>query len=131
MLNLGHSDTADEFIVAVRNAMWESRTDGTAYMRDPPLHVFRVTPLTEAAANLFPAPRLRVRGTGQTEMELANKLGLLRQRIVAANPGLYAADLAPRPNFYEGYDYIQRGIDPWGDSRDAFFLTAGYLPEFG
>ena len=131
MLNLGHGDTADEFIIAVRNAMWQNQTNGDAYMQNPPLSVFRVTPRVQATADPFPVPRLRVRGTGQTEMDLMNKLGQLRQRIVAANPGLHAADIAARPNFYEGYDYIQRGIDPWGDSRDAFFLTAGYLPEFG
>jgi hypothetical protein len=131
MLNLGHGDTADELIILVRNAMWQNQADGDSYIQNPPLHLFRVTPRTETIANPFPAPRLRVRGTGQTEMELMNKLGLLRQGIVAANPGLYAADIATRPNFYEGYDYIQRGIDPWGDARDAFFLTAGYLPEFG
>jgi hypothetical protein len=131
MLNLGHGQTADELLIAARNAMWQNQADGDAYIQNPPLHIFRVTPRTETIANPFPAPRLRVRGTGQTEMDLMNKLGLLRQRIVAANPGLYAADLVPRPTFYEGYDFIQRGIDPWGDSRDAFYLTAGYVPEWG
>lgn len=133
MLNLGHGDTADELNITLRNAMWEkgAEADGDSYIQNPPLHVFRVTPRTETIANPFPAPRLRIRGTGHTEMDLMNKLGLLRQRIVAANSGLYAADTVPRPNDYEGYDYIQRGIDPWGDARDALFLYAGYLPEFG
>jgi hypothetical protein len=131
MLNLGHGDTADEFIIAVRNAMWQNQTDGDAYMQNPPLSVFRVTPRVQATASTFPVPHLRVRGTGQTEMDLMKTLGLLRQGILASNSGLYATDIVPRPNFYEGYDYIQRGIDPWGDSRAAFFLTTGYLPEFG
>jgi hypothetical protein len=64
-------------------------------------------------------------------MDLMNKLGQLRQRIIDANLGLHATDIPSKPNWYEGFDYIQRGLDPWGDSRDAFFLTAGYLPEFG
>jgi hypothetical protein len=131
MLNLGHSDTADEFIIAIRNAMWQNQADGDAYMQSPPLNVFRLTPRNETIADPFPAPRLRVRGTGQTEMELMKKLDLLRQRIVAANSTLYAKDLATQTTAYEGYDYIQRGMDPWGDSRDAVFLTAGYVPEFG
>lgn len=131
MLNLGHGDTADDLFIAMRNAMWENKTDGDAYIQNPPLQLFRVTPRTDTIANPFPAPRLRVRGTGKTEMDLMNKLGLLRQRIITANSGLYAADIVARPNFYEGYDFIQRGLDPWGDARDAFYLTAGYLPEFG
>jgi hypothetical protein len=131
MLNLGHNDTADEFIIAIRNAMWQNQTDGDAYMLNPPLNVFRVTPRTEAIANPFPAPYLRVRGTGQTEMELMKKLDLLRQRIVAANSSLHPKAFATQTTAYEGYDYIQRGADPWGDSRDNLFLTAGYVPEFG
>ena len=131
MLNLGHGDTADEFIIAVRNAMWQNQTDGDAYIQNPPLSVFRVTPRVQATANPFPVPRLRVRGTGQTEMELMKKLGLLRQRIIAAKSPLYPKDLATQITVYEGYDYTQRGVDPWGDSRDAVYLTAGYVPEFG
>jgi hypothetical protein len=90
-----------------------------------------VTPRTPAIANPFPVPPLRIRGTGKTEMDLMNKLDQLRQGIIAANPGLQHTDIQSRPNFYEGFDYIQRWLDPWGDSRDALFLTAGYLPEFG
>ena len=130
ILNLGHGDAADEFIIAVRNAMWQVQTDGDAYMENPPLQVFRVTPRTEAIANPF-QPRLRVRGTGRTEVELTHELALLRQRIIAANPTLHPKDLATQTTAYEGYDYMQRGADPWGDSRDAVFLTGGYVPEFG
>ncbi len=131
MLNLGHGDTADELFIGLRNAMWQNRSEGDAYMQNPPLHLFRVTPRTETVANPFPAPRLRTRGTGESEMGLMNKLGLLRQRIVAANPGLHATDLTTQVAAYEGYDYIQRGVDPLGDARDALYLGAGYLPEFG
>jgi hypothetical protein len=130
MLNLGHGDTADELFVAMRNAIWEKETDGDAYIRNPPLHLFRVTPRTETIATPFPVPRLRVRGTGQTEMDLMNKLGLLRHGIIAANP-LYPKDLTTQVVVYEGYDYIQRGVDPLGDSRDPLWLAAGYVPEFG
>jgi hypothetical protein len=131
MLNLGDGDTADEFIIAVRNAMWQNQADGDAYMQNPPLHIFRVTPGGETIANPFPSPRLRVRGSGQTEMELTKKLGLLRQRIIEHHPSLSPADVATQTTAYEGYDYMQRGADPWGDSRDGLFLTAGYVPEFG
>jgi hypothetical protein len=88
MLNLGHGQTADELFIAVRNAMWQNQSEGDAYIQNPPLHLFRVTPRVETIANPFPVPRLRVRGTGQTEMDLMDRLALLRQRIVEANSGL-------------------------------------------
>jgi hypothetical protein len=131
MLNLGHGNTADELFIAMRNAMWQNQADGDAYVKNPPLTIFRATPHTEAAANPFPAPRLRVRGTGETEMDLMNKLAQLRQRIVDVNSGLYAKDLKTQATAYEGYDMIQTGVDPWGNARDAFYLVAGYAPEFG
>jgi hypothetical protein len=68
-------------------------------------------------------------------MDLMNKLGELRQGIIAANSGLHATDITSLPMCYEGYDYIQRRADPsqyqgyWGDSRDAFYLGVG-LPEW-
>ena len=130
MLNLGHGDTADELFIAMRNAIWQNQTEGDAYIQNPPLYLYRVTPRTETIANPFPVPRLRVRGTGQTEMELMNKLGQLRKGIIAANP-LYPTDLTTRAILYESNDSIQRGVDPLGDSRDPLWLAAGYLPEWG
>jgi hypothetical protein len=118
MLNLGHGETADELRIIARNAIWQDQTAGDLYIANAPqmLHIFRVTPRTPAEPNPFPAPGLRIRGTGQTEMDLMNKLGELREGIIAANPGLYAIDIPTKPTLYEGYDYIQRGVDPWGDS---------------
>lgn len=132
MLNLGHGDTADQFGIVLRNALWEegAEADGEAYIENPPFHLYRVTPPTETIANPFPVPPLRVRGTGQTEMDLMNKLGQLRDAIIEANPGYSYKDLPTEPKGYEGYDYVQRGVDPLGDSRDALALMAGYLPEY-
>jgi hypothetical protein len=129
MMNLGHSETADLLTIAVRNAIWTDPDAGSDYVSNPPLRVFRVTPRTAATANPFPAPPLRIRGTGRTEMDLANKLGELRQGIIAANTGMDAADITLIPMCYEGYDLIQRGIEWCGDSRDAFYVGAG-IPEY-
>jgi hypothetical protein len=131
MLNLGHRETADELRAGVRTAIWQDSAAGDAYVNNPPLKVFRVTPHPTATANPFPAPPLRIRGTGQTEMDLMNKLGQLRQGIIDANPGLNVIDIPSKPSSYEGYDFIQRGVDPWGDSRDALYITAGWVPEVG
>ncbi len=129
MLNLGHGPDADQLTIALRNAIWQDPIAGAAYMKNPPLHVFRVTPRVAATANPFAAPRLRVRGTGHTEMDLMNKLGQLREGLITGNAGLHATDIAVMPMCYEGYDLIQRGFRMCGDSRDALYIGAG-LPEY-
>lgn len=131
MLNLGLGEDADTIRLPTRNGMWDVQADGDAYVANPPLTVFRVTPHDPATLNPFPAPPLRVRGTGQTEMGLMNKLGQLRQGILSAHSGLYATEYVASPNWYEGFDYLQQGRDPRSDTRDGLLLTAGYLPDFG
>jgi hypothetical protein len=131
MLKLGYGDAADNLRIVPRTAIWDTPANRDAYMNNPPLQVFRVTPRTPANPNPFPAPALRVRGTGQTEMCLMNKLEELRAGIIAAHPGLVATDLPVAPGLYEGSDYIQRGADPWGDGRDCFYASSGYVPEIG
>ena len=88
MLNLGHGETADE--LRIRSARGDLAGPG----RRRRLH-------ERSAAQCFPrdatqpgeprihSPRhaLRIRGTGQTEMYLMNKLNQLREGIIAANPG--------------------------------------------
>ena len=132
MLNLGESDTADELTFKVRIGMSEGDPDAlTAYVDSAPtnLTVLRLTPRTTATANPFPVPPLRVRGTGQTEMDLMKKLDQLRQGIIAAHPGLHAVDIQSKPVGYEGYDYIQQGINPGADSRDTSFPRRGLPPR--
>jgi hypothetical protein len=133
VLNLGHTEAADELRITLRTGMADDPDALNAYINNAPqtINVFRLTPSTPATPNPFPMPSLRVRGTGHTELDLMNKLGQLRQGIIAANPGLYATDIQLKPNFYEGFDYIQRWIDPWGDSRDFFLLIGGWMPEWG
>jgi hypothetical protein len=131
MLNLGYGETADELRIVPRAAIWQVQAAGDDYMNNPPLQVFRVTPRTPADPNPFPAPDLRIRGTGHTEMYLMNKLEQLRVGIIAAHPGMVATDIPVSQTLYEGYDYIQRGVNPYGDGRDCFYVQAGYAPELG
>jgi hypothetical protein len=136
LFNLGYGDAGDEFAVVLRNALWEegAEDDGEAYIDNPPFSLYRVTPTTATVANPFPVRPLRVRGTGHTEMGLMKALDRLRDSIIDSvamvNPGYSHQDVLTEPKNYEGYDYIQRGIDPLGDARDAFGLFAGYLPEW-
>jgi len=134
MLKLGESDTADELTLKMRIGMVVGDPEPlAAYVRDAgtAVKVLRVTPTTTTTANPFPLPPLRVRGTGQTEMDLMSKVEQLRAGIIAANPGMHATDILSMPVGYEGYDYIQRRTAPGADSRDNLFLAAGYIPQFG
>jgi hypothetical protein len=134
MLKLGESDTADELTLKMRIGLVEGSPEPLeAYVRDAEtaVQVLRVTPTTALEADPFPVPPLRVRGTGQGEMDLMGKVDELRAGIIAANPGMHATDILSMPVGYEGYDYIQRHTTPGADSRDNLFLAAGYIPQFG
>jgi hypothetical protein len=131
MLNLGDDNRADDLRITLRNGpIWQKPAEGDAYIANPPITIFRVTPSASTYLDPFPATPLRVRGTGRTEMDLMNKQVELRAGILARNAGLNATDIPSQPYFYEGYDYIQRRLDPSGDTRDALFLTAGWVPEY-
>jgi len=123
MLNLGTGDDADELRILSRAAIWAVPEDGIAYMEDP------VTPHSKPDPDPFPVPKLRVHGTGQTEMDLMNKLGQLRKGIIEHYSGMDATDIDVSAPSNEGYNYIQRGVDPWGDSRDAFIVFGGYMKQ--
>jgi hypothetical protein len=130
MLHLGLDENADWLRIVLRNALWQDQDAGKAYINNLPLKIFRLTPRTPATENPFPAPPLRIRGTGRTEMGLTNKLAELRKNIIEANPGMDATDIVTIPMCYEGYDLIQRGnMELCGDSRDAFYVGAG-IPQF-
>jgi hypothetical protein len=131
MLNLGHGETADEFQITLRTAQFEHPDAGNQYIREAPgnLSILRVTPHNQTTADPFPMPRLRVRGTGESEMRLMNKLGELRAGMIAVNSGLHATDFlsSSQAAAYEDYDFLQREIAAEGGSRDAFFLCAGWM----
>ena len=130
LLNLGYGETADELRIGTRTAIWNKQSDADSYTSQPPLNVFRISPRMRATANLFPTPSLRIRGTGHSEMDLIKELDQLRQGIIAAHPGLHATDITPVRPVFDGYHYIQNGIDPLADTRDSLYLAAGYMPEY-
>lgn len=133
LLQLGYGTKADELTLKMRIGMVEGDPQPLkAYVENASkaLTVMRLTPDT-TSVNRFPVPELRVRGTGQTEMELVKDVNELRAGIIAAHPGLHVTDFGSKPVGYEGYDYIQQRINPGADSRDSLFLAAGFVPEFG
>jgi hypothetical protein len=143
MLKLGIGPGHDRFMILGRNAKWlngdAGEAAGLAYMNslnstDPtkpsPVSVFRVTPRAFSAANLnpFPAPELRVRGTGRTEMELLGKLDEVRDKLIDHYAGMgyvVAGEYTSGPGGYDGYDFIQQMKRAYLDSRDTIYVGAG------
>ena len=130
ILKFGLDANSDTFLIANRNALFADQNAGDAYVANPTLAVFRVTPQKPATLNPFPTPTLRVRGTGQTEIDLMPALDKLRQAIMDSNKEFTPTEYTTTPFAYEGYDYTQRGVTTLGDTRDALYLGAGFLPEF-
>lgn len=131
MLKLGLDEASDTLFILHRNALFSDRNVGDEYIAQPTLRVFRVTPQSTVTPNPFPAPPLRVRGTGQTEMELTPAVARLRQAILGFYPGLTATDYYSHQVGNDSYDYTQRGATAVIDTRDALYLSSGYWPEYG
>ena len=131
MLNLGIGASSDLLLILHRMALFTDPIAGKAFTDNPPLRAFRVTPRAAASGNPFPVPPLRIRGTGQTEMDLYHDLNRLRQAILDANSGFTATEYGTRPMAYDGYDYTQQSKNTFGDTRDTLYLGAGYVPDFG
>ncbi|MFI5166161.1 MAG: hypothetical protein ACHQQS_06050 [Thermoanaerobaculales bacterium] len=144
-------DNGDQFLFLMRTAIAEGGDAAINQyqqkMADPtqsPLKVFRVRPRTEFPRDPLPAPVLRTRGTGETEMDLFPTMEKLRQAILAQYSAGFNADeldtLLPDV-FPEGYPAIQRHIvyqgpgheGSAGIGRDANYLMSPWfdLPDNG
>jgi hypothetical protein len=132
-LKLGFESDSDTFIIANRNALWVDPVAGEAYVENPTYRVLRLTPEPEAVLDPFPTPPLRIRGTGQTEIDLTPTLARLRAAIIQhyTAQGYTEKEYITKTVAYEGYDFTQRKVTTLGDTRDALYLGAGNLPEFG
>ncbi|HWR52210.1 MAG TPA: hypothetical protein VN428_13955 [Bryobacteraceae bacterium] len=124
-------ENADQFLFTMRMALaaggnqaideFEKSIEAGNVMR-----IFRVRPTVEFPSDPLPAPVLRARGTGQTEMDLYPTMEKLRQAILtrhatAFNPeelDTFLPDSVP-----EGYPALQRGIAYRGPGQDG---SAGY-----
>jgi hypothetical protein len=138
MLTLGVDPKRSDVLLILHRMAMFTDPDGAGknYLdafnsNDPPLRAFRVTPKTSVALlHPFPTPPLRIRGTGRSEMDLTPTLARLRQAILDDNSGLVHTEYHTRPVAYDGYDYIQRAANAFGDNRDALYLGAGWLPDY-
>ncbi|QKT02608.1 hypothetical protein HUS23_01620 [Ectothiorhodospiraceae bacterium 2226] len=128
MVTLGVDEATDSFVLLHRMKQFTDPEAGDAFLNEPPMAVFRVTPEEATESDPFPVPRLRVRGTGQTEFDLTPELARLRQAVLDANPGMAVTEYETRSIGYEGFD--QRPVNAWGDTRDTTQLGMGFLPDF-
>jgi len=143
---LGIGPAGSILITAQRMAVASDQAEFKNYMRssisgdpsyDPPYRAFRLSPVEELAADPYPVPTLRVRGTGQSEMDLYPALKSLRQAILAKEaarvPALPAKELGLRfwqdPMVNGQLEYIdepwaglQRGEYSYLGSRDTNYL---------
>ncbi len=124
-------DTGDQFLFTMRFALAAGGNQAindfeAAVQAGGVMQVFRVRPKSEFPADPLPAPRLRARGTGQTEMDLYPTMEKLRQAILTSfSSGNNAEELDTflPDSIPEGYPAIQRGIAYLGPGKDG---SAGY-----
>jgi hypothetical protein len=117
-------EQSDSMVIVQRTALFADPNNANPETAERPI-VFRVTPTNPTpAAQLkpFPAPELRVRGTGKTELDWAPAVETLRQSILASYPGR-------RPEEYTTIQYlmqspiaIQSWVNTLGDSSDTTYL---------
>jgi len=125
LVTMGLDANADRFLVLLRLAFFQDRQVGQAFMSEPPMRVFRLTPTETTALDPYDAPDLRVRGTGDTsEFALLGALEELRQAILAKHGEANATELTTSVWLYEGFDAIQRGVDVIGENRDTVYLRS-------
>jgi hypothetical protein len=102
-------------------------TDVTLYY-DVPKTVLRVSPATPVPPdrlNPIPPPKLRVKGTGKTEVSLLPTLDALEQAIIANYSG-YTATPIKMAALPEGYNNLENMQNSMADNRDTYYISPGY-----
>jgi len=102
-------------------------TDITPYSSVPKtlLRVSPAVPVPPEKLEPIPAPKLRVRGTGKTEVSLLPALDALEQAIIAKYPG-YIATRIKMAALPEGYNCLENMQSAVADNRDTVYISPGY-----
>ena len=127
--HLGIDEQADGFSFVHRNFRPQPGYEQALqdYLNTPQV-VLRATYTGGAQPDPFPVPQLRVRGTGQTEMDLLPAVEDLRAAILAQYSDLQATELTTEVWLTDGYDGLQRMINQWAPTRDTLYLRT--IPDF-
>jgi hypothetical protein len=121
MVKLGIGPDCDTIVFGHRVALFDDQAAGQEYVNKVSL-AYRVTPTSPGVFDPLPAPQLRVRGTGQTEVDYQPALDELRHAILAKYSKLNADELDTSVWLSESYDAVQRGVFVAGESRDTIYM---------
>ncbi len=97
---------------------------------DSPRTILRVSPAQPVPApslDPLPLPKLRVRGTGKTEVSLLPAVDQLGKAIVAAYPD-YTATVICTTNWSEGLNCIENEQNCLADNRDTPYIVPSFNP---
>ena len=123
MVKMGTGPEFDTIVFGHRMALFADEKAGQEYVNAVSAAI-RVTPKSPVKLDPFPAPELRVRGTGKTEVDLQPALEDLRQAILAKHSNVSAKELETSVWLPESYDAVQRGLYVAGESRDTIYLRS-------
>lgn len=126
MVKLGIGDEYDTIVLGQRMALFKDEKAGQEYVNAVTAAI-RVIPGTKGKLDPFPAPELRVRGTGVTEWDLQPALEDLRTAILAEHNNLASEELGTRVWLTESYDAVQTEEYVAGESRDTVYLRSDTL----
>jgi len=126
MVKLGTGPEFDTMVVAQRMALFADEKAGQEYINTVVAGI-KVTPKTAIKLDPLPAPELRVRGTGKTEIDLRPALEELRKAILTKYSGLAAKELKTYVWLTESYDAVQTETYVAGESRDTVYLRSDTL----
>ncbi|HEX7364131.1 MAG TPA: hypothetical protein VF366_03080 [Dehalococcoidia bacterium] len=126
MVKLGTGPECDSMVFGQRMALFVDEEAGQEYVNAISAAI-RVTPKSQVNLDPFPAPELRVRGTGKTEVDLQPALDELRRAILAKYSNLSANELETSLWLPESYEAVQTETYVAGESRDTVYLRCDTL----
>lgn len=126
MVKLGTGPEFDTLVFGHRLALFADEKAGQEYVNAVSAAI-KVTPKSQVKLDPLPAPELRVRGTGKTEVDLQPALDELRQAILAKYSNLSANELETSVWLPESYEAVQTETYVAGESRDTVYLRSDTL----
>jgi hypothetical protein len=131
LTHLGFKEHADQLILMQR--MYRPAPGYVQAMEDymnATQVVLRVA-LPNARADPYPVPKLRVRGTGETELDLMPAVDELRKAILNEFPTLEHEELTTGVWLTDGSDGLQREVVEYGPARDTVYLWTEQMFTLG
>jgi hypothetical protein len=125
LLRMGINFESDTLMCLFRIYGPEDEKALEEYVDYVPMQIYRVTPDKPVELDPFPMPKLRVRGTGKTEMELLPKMEKLRKVILEKyeKQGWKASEYAADQWLEEGLQALQAYKNMFGENRDTAYMS--------